>query len=516
MSNKVKFQILQTSDLHGYIYPFSYTSKLEENMGLAKISTLVSNLRDEQTLLIDSGDTIQGSPLTYYHSKERQGEINPLAKIFNYMKYDYITIGNHDFNYGKEYMYNYLNHVDSTILNCNLIDSNSGNPFKGVSYDIKDLNGVRIGLVGVTTHYITNWENPSNIENIDIKDAFESTKKTVDSIKDDVDFVIVNYHGGFERDLSTNDLITMDTSENQGSKMLNEIDGIDLLLTGHQHRSLTGNRNGSSYTQPGFNGQSISQTIIEFDKDTKTYEVKKNALLTLENIKADKKVLDIVQGIEDDTQTYLDTPVGKMDNDLLIKDQLDARINKHPLISLINHIQLEFTNADISLCGLGNNVSGFKKDITIRDVIGTYIYPNTLVVKKLSGHVLKQALEKTAEFFDIENDELSVSDEFKNPKLQLYAYDMYDGIDYTIDIRNKKGNRITSLTKNGTELDLDKDYSVVMNSYRSTGGGDYFFIKDSETVLDTQKEVIELLLDYILKKKYITIPHKNNIKIIIK
>ncbi len=225
-------------------------------------------------------------------------------------------------------------------------------------------------------------------------------------------------------------------------------------------------------------------------------------------------MLKLVQDVQDDTQKYLDTPVGRMDRDLLINDQFDARINKHPLISLINHIQLEFTNADISLCGLGNSVSGFRKEISIRDVIGTYIYPNTLVVKKLSGHVLKQALEKTAEFFDVENDEFVVSDEFRNPKLQLYAYDMYDYIDYTIKVGNPKGSRITSLTINNEELDLDKFYTVVMNSYRSTGGGDYFFIKDAETVLDTQKEVIELLLDYILKEKHILIPHKENIKVI--
>lgn len=514
MSNKVTFQVLQTSDLHGYIYPFSYTSKLEEPIGLAKISSIVKKLRTPNTILIDSGDTIQGSPITFYQSKKCVDKVNPMAKIFNYMRYDYVTIGNHDFNYGKEYLNNYITNLDSTILNCNLLNMKSKSPFTGISYDIKKIDGVKIGIIGVTTHYITNWENSENIKGIEILDAFTQTKKTVELIRDKVDFLIVNYHGGFERDLETNELLTLDTSENQGSKMINEIKGIDLLLTGHQHRSLKGIRNNTIYTQPGFNGQSLSKVVIEYDKNSLSYDLIENCIVTLDTVKADNEVLRLVQETEDQTQEFLDTPVGHLDKDMLIIDQFEARINKHPLISLINHIQLQYSKADISLCGLGNSVSGFRKEITIRDVIGTYIYPNTLVVKELSGHVLKQALEKTAEFFDIEDNEFTISDQFKYPKLQLYAYDMYDGIEYTINVSKPVGSRITTLTKDGQQLDLDKNYSVAMNSYRSTGGGDYFFIKNSKTIIDTQKEVIDLLLEYILDKNHIVISHTENIKVI--
>jgi 2',3'-cyclic-nucleotide 2'-phosphodiesterase/3'-nucleotidase len=175
---------------------------------------------------------------------------------------------------------------------------------------------------------------------------------------------------------------------------------------------------------------------------------------------------------------------------------------------------MEYTGADISSCSLGNDVSGFRKEITIRDVIGTYIFPNTLVVKELTGKVLRQAIEKTAEFFTINDGEFTISPEFNTPKLQLYAYDMYDGIDYTLDISKPVGNRITSLTFNNKAV-TDKDtYNVVMNNYRSSGGGDYYFIKECKIVNDTQTEVIELLLNYILKNKKIVIPHKDNITIV--
>lgn len=513
MRKKAIIQILHTSDIHGYIFPANYTSRHPENLGLGKLATLIDKLRNENTLLIDTGDTIQGSPFTYFHSKEHGKEVNPIAKIFNKMNYDYVSIGNHEFNYGKVYLMNYLSHLNATILNCNILDKNTNNPFIGVTHDITEIDNYIIGIIGVTTHYIPNWEQPSHIKDLLILDAFETTKRQVDFLREKVDFLIVNYHGGFERDLNTNQLLVADTSENQGSKMLKDIKGIDLLLTGHQHRLLKGTKNHTIYSQPGYNAQFLSQIEIELCVNKKPVVIT-HKLLDLKNIDADEKILDIARELEDSTQEFLDTPIGKTTQDLIIRNQLEARIHKHPIVTLINSIQLEYTNADISLCGLGNNISGFKNTITIRDIIGTYLYPNTLVVKKLSGFVIKQALEKTAEFFAIRNNKIIISNTYNTPKLQLYAYDMYDGIEYTMKISNPVGQRVTSLTKDGKHLDLKKDYNVVMNNYRSSGGGDYTFIKACETVLDTQKEVIELLIEYISKTKNIEILDTSNINII--
>ena len=152
----------------------------------------------------------------------------------NVIGYDYITIWNHEFNYGLSYLDSYMNHMNAEILNCNIRKNNL--PLYGVPYIIKEINGFKIGIIGVTTHYIPNWEQPSHIENITFSDAFESTKKYAKELKKQVDFLIVNYHGGFERDFTSNELVVEDTGENQGSKMLHSIPEIDLLLTGHQHR----------------------------------------------------------------------------------------------------------------------------------------------------------------------------------------------------------------------------------------------------------------------------------------
>ena len=519
MEKIFNFKLLQTSDTHGYVFPNSYSTKERMDIGLAQLSTLIEKHRNENTILIDTGDTIQGSPLTYHHAKENIDKQNPLSKVFNYMNYDFITIGNHEFNYGKKYLENYLNYLDAKIINSNIINQKTKEPYYGNKYEIINYdNGPKIAIIGGTTHYVPNWEQPSHITNIEFKDCFEELKKTVEIVKlvDNPDFVIVNYHGGFERDLETHEFLVEDTGENQGYKILKEIDGVDLLLTGHQHRTLSGKLYSTYYTQPAFNGTGLGLIEIEFKEvDTKwTYNVKNIEILSTKNIEPDQFLLGLVRESEETTQVFLDTPIGKTKRDLVITNQLESRLTKHPLISFINQVQLEYSKAEISSCSLGNDVSGFRKDITIRDVIGTYIFPNSLVVKSVPGKVLLKALEKTAEFFDLENNKIIISPKFNTPKLQLYAYDMYDNIDYTIDLREPKSQRIKDVKYLGNPLELDRNYNVVMNNYRASGGGDYLFFQKCKTVKDIQIDVIELLINYIYEKKEITIIDNKNIKII--
>jgi len=517
--NKYDLRILQTSDVHGYVYPRSYSTKEFENTGVAQISTLIKSLRTNSTILIDSGDTIQGSPLTYFQAKESTEVINPMALVNNYMKYDYITIGNHEFNYGIEYLDSYLKYINSEVLNSNIINTNTSEPIYGNPYKIIDVkNGPKIAIIGVTTHYIPNWEQPKHIENITFLDAYTTLKKEVKHVKEieNPDFIIVNYHGGFERDFQTFELTTEDTGENQGSKMLKEIEGIDLLLSGHQHRTLAGELFGTLYTQPSLNGQGLGLIDINFtfEDGIWIHSPKNIEILSTEGIVPDQDLLDVIDSYEEKTQIFLDKFIGKMDKDLIINDQLEARLNKHPLVSFMNHVQLEFSTADISSCSLGNTVSGFRKNITVRDVIGTFIFPNTLVVKEVPGSILKRALEKAAEFFELENGLPIFSPKFNSPKLQLYAYDMYDGINYTIDIRKPVGNRVSNITYKDKLIDPKTNYSIVMNNYRAAGGGDHLFFRDCKTLQDIQLDIIELLISYIYDKKEIIVIDLKNIKII--
>ncbi|MCK5387849.1 MAG: bifunctional metallophosphatase/5'-nucleotidase [Candidatus Izimaplasma sp.] len=519
MAQTFNFRVLQTSDVHGYIYPISYSSKEKMDIGLAQISTLLKKYRTTNTIVIDTGDTIQGSPLTYHHAKENVGKQNPLSKVYNYLNYDFITIGNHEFNYGRNYLDNYISYLDAKIINSNLIDKATSTPLYGKEYEIiRYEDGPTIAIIGATTHYIPNWEQPTHIKGITFIDAFEAIKEIVKKIKkiENPDFIIVSYHGGFERDLETHEFSMEDTGENQGYKILKEIPDVDLLLTGHQHRTLAGKLFNTYYTQPALNGTALGLIDIEFynEENVWKYNVNNIEILSTRNIIPDTKLLNLVTRDEEATQIFLDTPIGKTKHDLLITDQLEARLHKHPLVSFINQVQLEYSHADISSCSLGNDVSGFRKEITIRDVIGTYVFPNSLVVKAVKGSTLLIALEKTAEFFELENNKVIFSPKFNTPKLQLYAYDMYDNLNYTIDLRKPHSERISNVTFNNLPLELDKEYNIVMNNYRAAGGGDYLFIKECRTVKVIQIDVIELLINYIFDKKEIEIKTTDNIKII--
>lgn len=510
---KMKLQILHTSDIHGCIYPYDYATMEHRNQGLGKLSTLIKQLKEENNLLIDGGDIIQGSPLVYYHQLKHPDQVHPMSLAMNALNYDYITVGNHEFNYGVDNLVNYFKNSKATVLNATILNEHK-EPLVGKPYDIKVINGLKIGVIGVTTQYIPNWEQPDIIKNLTFLDAFETTKKYVEEIRNQVDLLIVNYHGGFERDLDTNELLVADTGENQGSKMINEIEGIDILLTGHQHRTLMGIRNGVFYSQPSYNGSMLNEINIECSYNDKwAFNITGKHHL-LETVKTDNSVFEPIKEVEAETQEFLDRIVGTFDKAYLITDQLEARLHKHPLVSFFNQVQLDFTDADVSLTSLGNGVVGFNKEVTVRDILGTYVYPNTLVVKKMTGHTLLKGLEKTAEFFDVEDNKIVISKKYTHPKFEMYAYDMYDGIEYTIDVSKPHGSRITSITKDDKDLDLDKEYNVVMNNYRAAGGGDYAFYANAGTVQEISEEIAQMVIDYVLEHKEITVNHKDNIKIV--
>ena len=159
-----ELKIYFTTDLHGYVYPTDYTQRSEKNIGLLNIINEFN--KDGNTLIIDAGDTIQGSPFTNYLSSS-QFDLHPIAAIMNAGGYDFITLGNHDFNYGREYLKKYLNNLNATCLCANVTDTTGELPI--VPYKIKTMeNGLKIGLLGFTTDFINRWERPENIENISI------------------------------------------------------------------------------------------------------------------------------------------------------------------------------------------------------------------------------------------------------------------------------------------------------------------------------------------------------------
>ncbi|MEH7386746.1 bifunctional UDP-sugar hydrolase/5'-nucleotidase, partial [Bacillus sp. JJ1521] len=412
-----------------------------------------------------------------------------------------------------------INESNFPWLSANILNEN-GEPFIGKPYITIELeDGIKAAILGVTTHYIPNWENPENIKGLTFEDTFESTKKWVEKIRkeEEPDLMLVSYHGGFEADLETGEPTEKLTGENQGYRICEEIEGIDLLLTGHQHRSLAGKVRGVPIVQPSFNGQAIGKVTLTLTKNEDKWAIIDAIpeLVFVDEIEADESSLLLVKEYEAETQAWLDQPIGQVIGDMVIDDPLKVRLKDHALVEFINKVQMDAAKVSISNTALFNNVTkGFPSNITMRDVVSSYIYPNTLKVIRISGKDIKDALERSASYFMVENGEVTVNPSFTTPKPQHYNYDMWEGIDYTFDISKPIGERVVVLTYKDEPVQLDGEYDVVMNNYRAGGGGEYVMFKDKPIIKDVPLDMSELIANYILERGTIEATVNQNWKVI--
>ncbi|MGV3465115.1 MAG: bifunctional metallophosphatase/5'-nucleotidase [Heyndrickxia sp.] len=522
--NKMELVILETSDVHGSIFPINYGNNAPSDVGLGKIASLIKKEKKNhsQVLLVENGDLIQGTPLTYHYARIKSDRANPMIILANELNYDAAVFGNHEFNYGKELLASAVKESNFPWLSANIVNKETGEPYFGKPYIVKEFeNGLRVGILGLTTPYIPNWEQPQHIEGMDFIDAVETAKKWVSLLKTEekVDIVVVAYHGGFECDLETGEPTETLTGENQGYQLCMEVEGIDVLLTGHQHRQISGNMiNGVIVVQPGNNGIALGKVTLQLEKKDNGWKCihKSSELLSVENVDADQALLDKVIEYENDTQEWLDQPIGKIEGDMIVRDPMEIRTGDNALIEFINRVQMEVAGVDISNTALFDNISpGFPENVTMRDVVSNYIYPNTLKVIRISGQDMKDALERSASYFkQYDGGEIEVNPAFSTPKPQHYNYDMWEGIDYLIDISKPFGERITKLEYKGRPIRYDEEYDVVMNNYRAGGGGDYFMYKNKPVIKDIPTDVSEFIANYILENKVVHATVNHNWKVI--
>lgn len=517
----ITITILETSDVHGNVLPIHYGNNEPAEHGLAKIATLIKQERNrnQNTIVVDNGDLIQGTPLTYHYVRYNQGQVNPMIKLLNHLNYDAAIIGNHEFNYGMEVLQQAMKDSKFPWLSANILNE-KGEPFTDKPYIMIELEeGIKVAVLGVTTHYIPNWENPEHIMGLTFTDAFETTKEWVKKIRaiEKPDILAVSYHGGFEADIETGERTEKLTGENQGYRICQEIEGIDLLLTGHQHRALVGEINGVPIIQPSFNGQAIGKITLTLTKTENKWKIteSKPDLVFVDEMDVDESSVQLIEEYERKTQEWLDKPIGHVQGNMTIDDPFQARVKEHPLIEFINKVQMDASKVSISSTALFNNVTkGFPSMITMRDIVSSYIYPNTLTVIRITGKDMKQALERSASYFMIKNGEVTINPSFTTPKPQHYNYDMWEGIDYIFDVSKPIGERVVHLTFQGEVVQPDKEYDVVMNNYRAGGGGEYSMFKDKPIIKDIPLDMSELIANYILERGTIEATVDHNWKII--
>lgn len=501
--------ILETSDVHGHVFPIHYANNQPAEIGMAKIATLIrrERCRNPHTLVIDNGDLLQGTPLTYYHARINADAPNPMVLVLNALAYDAAVLGNHEFNYGRNILDQAVREAQFPWLSANVVDQKTHAPVYGNAYLIKEYpEGLRVGILGLTTQYIPHWEHPDHIRGMVFQDAVACARKWVPFLREEegADIVVVAYHGGFERNLDSGEAEEELTGENQGYELCTEVEGIDVLLTGHQHRTIVHNVHGVLAVQPGYNGQTLAKVTLELEKGAQGWQIckKKGELLSLHGVEPDERILQLLQPYEEKTQRWLDTPIGRIRGDMRIDDVMEVRIREHPLIEFINRVQMEYGKTDISCTSLfTDEAKGFSTHVTMREIVSNYIYPNTLRVIRLTGQNIKDALEKSASYFaPYAGGEITINPAFIKPKPQPYNYDMWEGIEYKINISRPLGQRVVELKYKGRPLEMDKEYDVVMNNYRAGGGGNFPMFQGKSVVRDIPTDVAELIANYILER----------------
>ena len=515
----MQVKILSTSDVHGYVRADDFRRPLlNDGLGLTRAATAIKAVEDalaptDVLVKIENGDFIQGSPLTNYIEKEAPAAVAVYRQLADVIGYDVRILGNHEFNYGRDYLERVIGD-DPKLLNANIVDTITQKPFIGKPYAILEKQGLKLGIIGLTTKFISHWEQPDHIKNLTFLDPVETAQHYIDQIRADVDVLILAYHGGFAQDLATGAPLERLTSENQGYQLL-QLPGVDALVTGHQHREIATVSQDVPTTQPGYRGDHIGAITLELN-DAHEIVAHTANLITTADYAPDDKIETLIDPIQTQVDTWLDQAVGHVGENMQITDHFAARVHSHPFVELVNRVQMVATGTTIANTAIFNDeVRGLSNAVTLRDIMTNYIYPNTLVVEKLTGQAIKDALEVNARYFALTPDgKLTINPKFIMPKVQHYNYDIWSGIDYTFDIIRPMNDRVVRLTKDGEPLNLMAEYEVTMNNYRAGGAGNFTMFAGDKIVREVQIETAELIGDYIMAHPAIMIPQPTNLTII--
>ncbi|MBQ9252922.1 MAG: bifunctional metallophosphatase/5'-nucleotidase [Clostridia bacterium] len=487
MNMKSKCTIYFTSDTHGFLYNTNFVDDQPRPLGLLGMRFP----KDENTLIIDGGDTIQGSPLTYFCRAE--GEEMPIAAALNARGYDYVTLGNHDFNHGPADLRSYLEALDATCLCANV---EGDLPLRGATVHTLG-NGLRVGLVGIVTSWVNRWEKPENLQGLRVTDPLEAARRAIKALAGQYDILVGIYHGGIERDLETGRLLS-ETDENIACKLCEELP-FDILLTGHQHIALAeGSWHGVHLVQTPCNAPAYIRAELGEDGKWRS---------CLVEVSAEQSLTLAEAALRQRMEAWLDRPIGHLSRAIFPENRLTMAREGSAIADFFNRVQLWATGAELSCSSLPNELRGFDADVTVRDVVASYVYSNTLAVLEVTGETLRQALEQCASYFDWDEEgRLCIAEPFLRPKEAHFNYDFFAGLEYRFDLSQPRGQRVKMMARQGKPIQPEDRFTLVMNNYRATGSGDFECYVGCPVLREVQTEVSELIIQYLAEHDTIEIP----------
>lgn len=519
-AERAQVTLLSTTDMHGHIAPYDYYTDKPAEYGLAKISTLVKQVRKDapQAILLDCGDTLQGTPLVYLHNRRNNAPVDPMMLVMNAIGYAGMTVGNHEYNFGLPVLNKARGEAKFPWLSANTYRVGT-DECAYTPYFVREVNGARVAVIGLTTPAVPNWDNPDNYAGLEFRPLVSEAKKWVSVVREreHADVVVISVHCGLEEDLATGRTPPGDfAGENAALALAREVAGVDVIFLGHTHRDQPALVvNGVLLSQAGRWADRLVRVDVSLGRDgAGAWKVLAKAAQTLPvhaGVAADPAILALVEPYQRETQEWLSRPIGKCARTL---DAANARFQDSALLDLVQLAQLEAGKADVSLAASFNPRARIPAGaVTVRDISGLYVYENTLYVVEVTGAQLKEILEHSARYF-LPYAEGKTAADLANPAIPGYNFDVAEGVTYTIDLRRAPGDRILDLSFQGAPLAPDRRLRLATNNYRYNGGGGYTMLKGAKVLDRSSTEIRDLLIQWVEKHGDIPVEPSNNWRIV--
>jgi 2',3'-cyclic-nucleotide 2'-phosphodiesterase (5'-nucleotidase family) len=491
--------ILHTSDLHGHVDPRDNPRSTDFGEGLARVAATARAVRAEgrATLLLDSGDTIEGSPLeALVFSGAILDRGDPIVRAMNIVRYDAMAVGNHEFNFGLERLEKSRREARFPWLSANTVGEDGKPAF--APYLVKVVAGLRVGILGLTTKNIPFWEPPAHIAGLKFLDTVETAKRYVPILRgrERCDAVIVLTHQGFERDLATA-RENGSSAENQAYAIATEVPGIDLLLTGHTHTVIEPRRLGSTWiSQPGRYGNTVTRFDLAFEKSGGRWRVAsiEGKNLPMKEVRPDPEVVAAVAPEHDAAAKILSTAVATLARPVSARG---ARTEDSALLDWLHSVQREQGKADLSFASLlpFSLPDWPAGPLTVAQIWEFYPYENTLVTVRATGRQVREALEAAGRCVSGVSVVEGKPVWQRNPAVWAYNCDTLEGAEYALDPTHPEGSRVLYLKRGGQPVRDEDSFTVALNSYRAAGSSGYGVWRSCPRVAESSKALRDLLIE---------------------
>jgi 2',3'-cyclic-nucleotide 2'-phosphodiesterase/3'-nucleotidase len=433
------------------------------------VATLIRAARKDapQLILIDCGDTIQGTPLAYYHNRINNAPVDPMMLAMNALGFASLTLGNHEYNFGLAVLEKARKEASFPWLSANIYKTGSTDPVY-TPYLVREVQGVRVGILGLTTPGVPSWENEANYAGLTFAQPVAAARRWVELLRkqERVDVLVVAMHMGLEENLSTGIAAPGQVpDENAALAIARAVPGIDLIFMGHTHREVAGlSVGGALLTQAGRWGDRLARADVYLDRpnpQARWTVVAKSSVTVPVTLATtpDPEILALVKPYHDETQAWLSQPLGRSARKLSSRE---ARLKDTAIIDLIQRVQLDAGRADVSFtAAFSLNAMLPEGPVTVREIAGLYVYENTLVTIELTGAQVKAALEHSGRYYLPYLAGKSPA-ELADPTIPGYNFDIAEGVEYTLDLTRPQGDRITDLRFQGAPLDPKRVLKVAI------------------------------------------------------